>query len=153
MINQFQVHKMIVRTPMDIQNMQLSNTQQNKNNIQATNKIDKAIQECIDRSSLQIDVLEQIRARSKDRKSSQKNTTSRTTRRYEEQNQNQLIQNELTKLIKLDFQQEGQENIFRNEQLQRKQSVFQIRQKDLDQMFEETITKSRQITQKFNFIR
>ncbi|CAD8043180.1 unnamed protein product [Paramecium primaurelia] len=153
MINQFQVHKMIVRTPMDIQNMQLLNTQQNKNNIQATNKIDKAIQECINRSTLQIDVLEQIRARSKDRKSSQKNTTSRTTRRYEEQNQNQLIQNELTKPIKLDFQQEGQENIFRNEQLQRKQSVFQIRQKDLDQMFEETITKSRQITQKFNFIR
>ncbi|CAD8139073.1 unnamed protein product [Paramecium octaurelia] len=152
MINQFSVHKMIVRTPRDVQNVQFSNTKENKNNNQTNNQIEKTIQECIDRSSLQIDVLEQIRARSKDRKSSQK-TTGRTTRRYEEQNQNQLIQNQLTKPIKLDFQLEEQENIFTHEEIQRKQSELQIRLKDLDQMFEETITKSRQITQKFNFIR
>ncbi|CAK85350.1 unnamed protein product (macronuclear) [Paramecium tetraurelia] len=144
---------MIVRTPRDVQNLQFSNNKENKNNNQTNNQIEKTIQECIDRSSLQIDVLEQIRARSKDRKSSQK-TTGRTTRRYEEQNQNQLIQNQLTKPIKLDFQLEDQENILvTHEQIQGKQSEFQLSLKDLDQMFEETITKSRQITQKFNFIR
>ncbi|CAD8053487.1 unnamed protein product [Paramecium sonneborni] len=153
MINQFQVSKLKISTPMDIQNHNFEYTQKNLNQIQVNNLFEKTIQDCIHRSSLQIDVLEQIRARSKDRKSNSKNTTGKTTRRSYEQNQNQFDQNHLTKPIKLIFQQETKENIDINIHVQQKQCDIQIRQIDLDQMFEETITKSRQITQKFNFIR